>query len=239
MVVRSLTSAASSATIAHVTIAGNTADSNLNGSGQGGGAALFKLGNPGLSLMNSVVAQNVGGAFPDVYVGSGTPTLAYDLVGVGPVVGSIVDGGGNLAGTAGAPLDPLLGPLADNGGPTLTRALLDGSPAINAGDPGAVPGGAVPAYDQRGFSFARFVAGRLDMGALERGAASADFDRDLDIDGADFLIWQRRPGRRRARGAQQRRGRGCGPRRGRRGSGGVAIAIWSDSLISDIQRRGE
>ena len=31
--------------------------------------------------------------------------------------------------------DPMLGPLADNGGPTLTHALLPGSPAINAGDP--------------------------------------------------------------------------------------------------------
>ena len=30
--------------------------------------------------------------------------------------------------------DPLLGPLADNGGPTLTHALLAGSPAIDAGD---------------------------------------------------------------------------------------------------------
>ncbi len=34
---------------------------------------------------------------------------------------------------ASAPIDPLLGPLADNGGPTLTIALLSGSPAIDAG----------------------------------------------------------------------------------------------------------
>lgn len=31
--------------------------------------------------------------------------------------------------------DPILGPLQDNGGPTFTHALLDGSPAIDAGDP--------------------------------------------------------------------------------------------------------
>jgi hypothetical protein len=43
------------------------------------------------------------------------------------------------------PLDPLLGPLRDNGGPTPTRALLGGSPAVDAGDPGACP-----ATDQRG-----------------------------------------------------------------------------------------
>ena len=29
--------------------------------------------------------------------------------------------------------DPVIGPLADNGGDTLTHALLPGSPAINAG----------------------------------------------------------------------------------------------------------
>ena len=54
--------------------------------------------------------------------------------------------GGSLIGTAAAPIDPLLGPLADNGGPTLpdgskmlTHALLPGSPAINAGDPAQWP----------------------------------------------------------------------------------------------------
>ena len=46
---------------------------------------------------------------------------------------TITDNGGNLIGTAAAPIDPLLGPLADNGGPTLTHALLAGSPAINRG----------------------------------------------------------------------------------------------------------
>ena len=43
--------------------------------------------------------------------------------------------------------DPLLGPLADNGGPTLTQALLPGSPAIEAGV--NVPG---VTTDQRGVS---------------------------------------------------------------------------------------
>jgi hypothetical protein len=40
----------------------------------------------------------------------------------------------DLRGTVESPLDPLLGPLADNGGPTLTHALLPGSPAIDGGD---------------------------------------------------------------------------------------------------------
>ena len=59
---------------------------------------------------------------------------------------TITDTGGNLIGTAAAPIDPLLGPLADNGGPTCNaRRCSPGSPAINAGDPNAVAGvGGVP-----------------------------------------------------------------------------------------------
>jgi len=44
-----------------------------------------------------------------------------------------------------------------------------------------------PNYDQCGFNFARVVGGRIDIGAFESGATSADFDTDGDIDGADFL----------------------------------------------------
>lgn len=55
-----------------------------------------------------------------------------------------------------------LAPLADNGGPTLTHALLPGSPAIDRGDPNyAGP----PFIDQRGFP--RVYNGRIDIGALE------------------------------------------------------------------------
>ena len=53
---------------------------------------------------------------------------------------------GEVVGTEDAPIDPLLGPLQDNGGPTFTHALLDGSPAIDAGNPDECP----PA-DQRGY----------------------------------------------------------------------------------------
>ena len=56
--------------------------------------------------------------------------------------------------------DPLLGPLADNGGPTQTMALLPGSPAINAGV--AVPG---VTTDQRGVT--RPQGNATDIGAFE------------------------------------------------------------------------
>jgi hypothetical protein len=60
--------------------------------------------------------------------------------------------------------DPLLGPLQDNGGPTLTYALLPGSPAIDAGDPSFTP---PPWYDQRGTDFWRVRNNRVDVGSFE------------------------------------------------------------------------
>ncbi|MBM4088260.1 MAG: hypothetical protein FJ276_02340 [Planctomycetes bacterium] len=66
---------------------------------------------------------------------------------------------------------PLLGPLADNGGPTWTHALLPGSPAIDAGD-----NHAAPATDQR--HYVRIWDGdgdgaeSVDIGAFEFGAAT-------------------------------------------------------------------
>jgi hypothetical protein len=84
---------------------------------------------------------------------------------------SLFNGGGvNVA-------DPLLGPLADNGGRTQTHALLFGSPAIDAGDPGGCRDnlGALLSTDQRGLH--RPANGgvnglRCDIGAFEYYRAS-------------------------------------------------------------------
>src|SRR5262249_34056431 len=63
------------------------------------------------------------------------------------------DAAGNLIGSEAGPLDPLLDPLADNGGPTQTHALRPGSPAIDHGsNPLNLP------TDQRGL-FRVFGAG--------------------------------------------------------------------------------
>ena len=78
----------------------------------------------------------------------------------------IEDGSGGLADSLTG--DPKLGPLADNGGPTLTMALLPGSPAIDAGDSGLVtnpPFPGPPFTDQRGF--ARISGAAVDIGAFE------------------------------------------------------------------------
>jgi probable HAF family extracellular repeat protein len=65
-------------------------------------------------------------------------------------------------GSAGTLLDAKLGPLADNGGPTPTLALLPGSLAIAAGDPAGAPD-----TDQRGPGYARTIGGTMDIGAYE------------------------------------------------------------------------
>jgi hypothetical protein len=61
-------------------------------------------------------------------------------------------------------IEPMLGPLQNNGGPTLTHALLPASPAIDAGDPSFTP---PPSSDQRGPGFDRIVNGRIDIGSFE------------------------------------------------------------------------
>lgn len=63
-------------------------------------------------------------------------------------------------------LDPMIGPLADNGGPTQTHALLGGSPAIGTGGPldgGPKKGRCLP-LDQRGTP----RGGACDIGAYEK-----------------------------------------------------------------------
>jgi hypothetical protein len=58
-----------------------------------------------------------------------------DLTGDGNGDSGLTEGqNGDRVGTSASPLDPRLGPLQDNGGPTKTHALLGDSPAIDAGD---------------------------------------------------------------------------------------------------------
>lgn len=77
--------------------------------------------------------------------------------------------------------DPLLGPLADNGGPTETRALLAGSPAINAGNAAACP-----ATDQRGVG--RPQGSGCDIGAYERVPVLAISPSLVAVDEGDFTL---------------------------------------------------
>ena len=125
---------------------GVTKNSTISGNGNGG------ISTDGMEIGNTILDGNSGTNI------DGTATsLGYNI--------SSDDGGGNLTGPGDQiNTDPMVGPLQDNGGRTLTHALLPGSPAINTGDPNFTP---PPLYDQRGSPFVRVFNGRIDIGAFE------------------------------------------------------------------------
>jgi hypothetical protein len=137
------------AQISKSTFSGNSA------SGLGGGS-LFNYGSAVVHLDDAILAAGpVGGNILNEQglVISDGYNLSSDSC------GGLLTGPGDHTNT-----DPMLGPLQDNGGPTLTHALLPGSPAINAGNPHFTP---PPSYDQRGAGFDRVVNGRIDVGSFE------------------------------------------------------------------------
>jgi CSLREA domain-containing protein len=158
-----------------------------------------------VELNHTIVARNtarVGG--PDItgLLGA-TISPRYSLVGsnsrngLSPAPVGTPDANGNLIGgptTAGGSIDPRLGPLAPNGGPTMTHALLPGSPAVNAGDPAAMAGvGGVPEFDQRGAPFTRVYGGRIDIGAFEAqpNPLPGDYNFSGVVDAADVVVWRK------------------------------------------------
>jgi hypothetical protein len=117
-------------------------------------------------LHNTLIAGNFRGASgttPDDVSGMLDPGGDNNLIGDGTGMTGLVNGvNGNQVGTADKPIDPRLGPLADNGGPTLTHALLPDSPAIDAGNNTYATD-----FDQRGEGFPRIAGGIIDIGAFE------------------------------------------------------------------------
>jgi hypothetical protein len=123
-------------------------------SAEGDGGGVDNLGTA-FSARNTIIAGNTA------VTGSG-PELNGVLVSLGH---NLIGNTGGASGFVASDLlnvDPLLGPLQDNGGPTQTMALLPGSPAICAGD-----NTDAPQYDQRGPSLPRIVNGTIDIGAFE------------------------------------------------------------------------
>ena len=117
-------------------------------------------------LHNTLVAGNFQGATgttADDVSGRLDPGGDYNLIGDGTGMTGLSNGvHGNQVGNAFDLIDPLLGPLQDNGGPTFTMALLPGSPAIDAGNNAHATD-----WDQRGEGFPRIVNGIIDIGAFE------------------------------------------------------------------------
>ena len=151
-------------TIINSTLADNSASTN------GGGLSNFGTA----TLSNSIVSNS---------------TMGSDVDGTGVVFTTgvnIIQDGSIAAGANVIVADPLLGPLADNGGPTQTHAILPGSPAVNAGDNSlAVDADGNPlAFDQRGNPFVRIPSGAVDIGAFELQAYLVD--TLLDESDGDF-----------------------------------------------------
>ena len=160
-----------------------------------GGSGLFSLSNSvaTVNFYNSIVAGNTNEDLAASSFSHPFESLGYNLIGTSKTPEFFFLENFVQPGDVTGVTNLLLGPLADNGGPTATHALLPGSPAIDMGDPSVLSD--PTEFDQRGSGFARVANGRIDIGAFELqnvpSTNSADFDTDGDIDGADFLAWQR------------------------------------------------
>lgn len=122
----------------NVTIALN--DSGGSGGGIAGLVSPQGGGDPfPIRVFNSIIARNTAAVAGNDCANGNYPSGGFNLIGqIGPNDNctDFVDGvNGDQVGTDTAPIDPLIGPLADNGGPTQTHALLVGSPAIDRGNP--------------------------------------------------------------------------------------------------------
>jgi hypothetical protein len=120
-------------TITACTIASNLVDSGA--SGVGGGIQNWN-GNPTLLIMNTIVAGNSSSSITNPDVNGVFTSRGYNLIGItnGSSGWSPPRVLGDQRGALSAPIDPKLGPLQDNGGPTLTMALLFTSPALDKGN---------------------------------------------------------------------------------------------------------
>ena len=147
-----------------------------------------------MNVADSIVAGNTAtGTGPDAFEKAGTSFASQGTNLIGETDGSSGWGASDLQGTVAMPLDALLATLGKYGGPTLTMALLPGSPAIGAG--AAVSG---VTTDQRGFPL---DSPNPDIGAFQvqssyslvvqttgdSGAPAGEFDLRGAIDMANIL----------------------------------------------------
>ena len=135
-------------TVRNSTISGNQAD-GVGGGIVSGGAAGVRLSNTIVAENEGAIANDVSGQFMDEgnnLIGQGDGATGFDR--------------STLVGRAGDSINPLLAPLADNGGAARTQLLKPGSLAINAGI-----NDNLPLLDQRGLS--RVSGDAVDIGAVE------------------------------------------------------------------------
>ncbi len=123
----------------------------------GAGGVINNGGN--FKSINTIIAGNIdGGAYPDVY--GAVNSQGHNFIGKTNFSSGWI--ASDWVGSVALPLNPLLGPLKDNGGPTFTMALLPGSQAIDAGADSITNS---LTTDQRGRP--RKSSAHVDIGAYE------------------------------------------------------------------------
>jgi hypothetical protein len=171
--------------LVNTTVAGNSVASGGTGGGLNVNAGTATLDNTIVALNTS---GTVSGAPSSDIAGTVAAASAFNLIGTGGAGGLTNGVSGNQVGV----VNPGLGTLADNGGPTQTIALLAGSPAINAGsnalavDPTT---GKPLTTDQRGAGFPRIVGGTVDIGAYEVQATTTATATFLKLDSTTQGNW--------------------------------------------------
>ncbi|MEH2216743.1 MAG: VCBS domain-containing protein [Nostoc sp.] len=151
--------------LSNSTITNNTADSDNNGSGDGGG--IFNDASGTVTAQNTIIAGNFdsGNEAPDIFgaVTGNANNLIGSLTGASGTIGTGSDITFASAGITN--INQVIGSLANNGGATQTHAIVSGSAAINAGNNALIPSGITT--DQRGTT--RTIGGTVDIGAYESG----------------------------------------------------------------------
>ena len=152
-----------SASTSQMTVDGDTIDANF---GHSGGNVSVTTALP--QFENTIVADGLGSPNCDAAIVS----LGHNLED-GTSCGFTAPG--DLSG-----VDPMLGPLQDNGGPTQTMSLLPGSPAIDAG------AGQCDASDQRGVSRPQGLV--CDIGAYEVAPPAGGLASTLSLSSSEATI---------------------------------------------------
>jgi hypothetical protein len=162
----------------NTSVIANDASHDRNPPG-GVGGGTFNLNGPGSRLVaiNSLIADNTTLDAPIADDCNGTLEL-YGWNLLADYTGCSFSGNGTAA--RGLVSPATVGPLADNGGPTWTHALLPGSEAIDSTTAqGCIdPTGALLATDQRGS--VRIAGAKCDVGAYEFGAEDIVFRNGFD-----------------------------------------------------------
>lgn len=115
----------------------NIINSTITDNGSNGGASGVRVEGGTMTVRNSIIAGNRNNAaVPDVTKASSTTvtSLGNNIIGNAPDAGFTNGVNNDQVGNSTSPLNPLLGSLANNGGPTPTHALLPTSPAIGNGN---------------------------------------------------------------------------------------------------------